>query len=269
MRWLKAYTTVMKVSVHSILQYRVNVFMTWFISILSLVVPFTFWSTVYNSNSKVIGYNHTEMITYIILSTILSRFLLYDGIQQSISQDIRDGKLSQYLVKPISYKMYTFSNTIIKKVMDFLVIILLLPFFIVPLVNNNYLQFSLHGNNILFFIIATALAIGISFNIYYILGLISFWMVECSGLYIALGTAFNFLAGGLFPLDIFRELKLLSKYLPFQYQLFFPIKVYLGNLSEHETFEGLVIQMIWFVLITILAKLLWRKGIRRFSSVGG
>jgi ABC-2 type transport system permease protein len=102
------------------------------------------------------------------------------------------------------------------------------------------------------------------------LALLSFWLLEVSTL-IFIVFAFEYLAGGhLFPLDILPSA--LTKALaltPFPYQLFFPISVYLEQTTGAALYSGLVIQAMWVCAIYCLARWVWRRGIRRYSAVGG
>jgi ABC-2 type transport system permease protein len=55
---------------------------------------------------------------------------------------------------------------------------------------------------------------------------------------------------------------------PFPYQLYFPISVYMGKSSGLELAKGLTAQGLWLVAAYILARLAWRRGIKKYSAVG-
>lgn len=268
MKFYKKYITVIKISTQRTLQYRVDTFLQWLISALSLVVPFSFWRTVYCERQEILGYEIDEMMTYVVLTALLGRLLIYDGIHNEISMNIRDGKLSQFLWRPVNYKMYIFFSTTGKKVIGFILLLLLYSIFLIPMNMLDYLRINLSLRNIMLFIISGGLGMMISFFIYYILGMIAFWMLDCSALYIMVGTLFYFFAGGLFPLDMFRGIKILSAIMPYQYQLFFPVKVLIGSMTCVLVLKGIGIQLIWCSILWGLSVIIWKHGIRRYSSVG-
>ncbi len=268
MRTLRKYIAVLKVSTQNFLQYRGNILLDWLLSAMTLVVPFAFWKTIYAGRKSMAGYELSDTITYVVLTTLLGKLLVYDGIHNNVAQDIREGKLSQFLWRPINYKSYMFFNTIGKKLMDFVVMFLLFSVLLIPLDDRGFFKAALTIETWLAFLCSAFLGAILSFFLYFILGLIAFWMTECSALYITLGTLFYFLAGGLFPLDMFRELKRISKILPFQYQLYLPVKIYLGSLSTSAVIQGLGVQMIWCFVLWGLSVVIWKCGIKKYSSVG-
>jgi ABC-2 type transport system permease protein len=59
-----------------------------------------------------------------------------------------------------------------------------------------------------------------------------------------------------------------SNFLPFQWTFNFPIVALIGNLSPLQLGAGLAAQALWIVGGFLLVNVVWRFGVRRFSSVG-
>lgn len=133
MRTLRKYIAVLKISTQNMLQYRGNILLNWLLSVLTLVTPFAFWNTVYAGRDRMAGYELSDTITYVMFITLLGKLLIYDGIHNTVSQDIREGKLSQFLWRPINYKAYIFFSTIGNKLMDFAVMCLLFSTILIPM----------------------------------------------------------------------------------------------------------------------------------------
>jgi ABC-2 type transport system permease protein len=110
----------------------------------------------------------------------------------------------------------------------------------------------------------------LQFLISYTLALLAFWLLEISTL-IFIIFAFEYIAGGhLFPLDILPPV--LAKVLfftPFPYQMFFPVSIYVGKITGAMMYQGLIIQFLWVVAFYVLARVVWSRGIRKYSAVGG
>jgi ABC-2 type transport system permease protein len=56
--------------------------------------------------------------------------------------------------------------------------------------------------------------------------------------------------------------------MPFQWGFAFPIDLLMGRLTPHETWVGFGIQAAWIFGGTVMIKILWHFGIRRYSAVG-
>jgi ABC-2 type transport system permease protein len=51
--------------------------------------------------------------------------------------------------------------------------------------------------------------------------------------------------------------------------MFFPVSVYLERVGGPDLYRGLLIQGAWVVAAYLLARLVWSRGIRKYSAVGG
>jgi ABC-2 type transport system permease protein len=78
------------------------------------------------------------------------------------------------------------------------------------------------------------------------------------------------LSGGLFPLDVFGEgLMALFRFMPFQYIIYFPLSIVVGNATANEIVFGVLVQVIWLVLLYGISKIVWRAGMKRYIAAGG
>lgn len=266
---MKKYYTCFRLVVQGSLQYRTDFVLGWIISIFTLIAPIILWTAIFKENKEIYTYNFGTMLTYLIISNIFSKLLLSSEVKDTIAADIRDGRLSQFLFKPINYKLYMLVFSFGNRIFRFLLIFI--PAVIAAGILSCFgkLSFNVSLGNIMLFIVSAVFAILLSYHIYYILGNIAFWMLECTALFITLDIIFFFLAGGLFPLDIFPKFKVVSSYLPFQYQLFFPVKICTGGLSPSEIFRGLFVQFVWIVIMMIISMWIWKKGMKKYSATGG
>jgi len=47
------------------------------------------------------------------------------------------------------------------------------------------------------------------------------------------------------------------------------VSIYIGKTTDAAIQRGLVIQMLWVIAAYALARLVWSRGIRKYSAVGG
>jgi len=79
-----------------------------------------------------------------------------------------------------------------------------------------------------------------------------------------------FISGQMLPLDLLPDpWRTLLKFLPFQYMAYFPAVVFLGKIKGVDLAWGLLGELTWAVVFIILARALYRLGLRRYSAFGG
>jgi len=102
------------------------------------------------------------------------------------------------------------------------------------------------------------------------MALLAFWVLDVST-FIFILYAFEYIAGGhLFPLDVLPPVANQAlHFTPFPYLLFFPVNIYLGRVTGAQLWQGLLVQACWVAAALVLARLVWSRGIRKYSAVGG
>jgi len=50
---------------------------------------------------------------------------------------------------------------------------------------------------------------------------------------------------------------------------YFPASVFLGKIQGQELVNGLILEFVWAVVFIVLARWLYRIGLRRYSAYGG
>jgi len=79
-----------------------------------------------------------------------------------------------------------------------------------------------------------------------------------------------FFAGALFPIDVLPvALQKIIYLTPFPYLVFFPLKIWLEQVSLAAAVKSVFICFVWLVFFYWLAKFLWRKGARNYGAYGG
>jgi hypothetical protein len=89
----------------------------------------------------------------------------------------------------------------------------------------------------------------IQFFITYSLAMMAFWILEISTIVFIVYSFEYFLSGQMFPIDIMPPaVQAVMKWLPFYYELFCPIAIFLGRLKGAELVQALTIQTGWLLL---------------------
>ena len=75
----------------------------------------------------------------------------------------------------------------------------------------------------------------------------------------------------MFPLDLLPEWAYaIARCLPFYYQMYFPAAIFTGRLTDPTLiFQGYGIQVAWVIALLLVNQVLWSRGLRRHTAVGG
>ena len=263
------YWHVINVGIQNTLVYRVNFFFRVIFGLVPLFAVISLWRAVYGSGSGAVGgYTLSQMISYYLILTIVDALTAVSEDDWQIAADIKDGNISQFLVKPIDYLTYRFCLFGAGRLIYTAVAALPVAAFIWM----HRQHFILPADLFTFacFLVSLTLTGLLQFLLSYTLALMAFWLLEVSTL-IFIVFAFEYIAGGhLFPVDILPAMLVKILFLtPFPYLLYFPVSIYVGKTTGNALWMGLAVQALWVTAGYLLARFAWSRGVRKYSAVGG
>lgn len=265
---LNKYRHVFLVGLQSNIVYRWNFALRGFFSLFHLAVVFTLWTAAYAGASEIGGFDVRQTMTYFVMLLVLQFFIGAFNEDYQISEEIRNGLINQFLLKPINYFIYRFSIYVAARLVSGLLI--LLPLALAFPFIKDYITFPDEMWRITLGLPAIMLSALIQFSIAYCFGMLTFWFLEIQG-FVILSLAIETLLGGqMFPLDLMPDWVFkLSQFLPFYYQMYFPAAIITGRIDQALAVQGLIVQFGWVVLLLGINHLLWSRGLRRHTAVGG
>ena len=258
------------IGIQNNLTYRFNFLARTLFGFIPLIAILYVWRTIYQGKTQpmVGSYSLAEMISYYLLVTIVDALTAVNEDDWQIAGDIKDGNISQFLLKPIDYLTYRLCLFFSGRVTYLTVAAIPLAIFILCLSQYFVLPktFAAFGC----FLVSVCLTALLQFFTSYALAMLAFWVLEVST-FIFIVFAFEYIASGhLFPLDILPPGLVQVLYLtPFPYQLYFPVSIYMGTTTGASLVRGFIIQASWLVAAYGLARLAWARGIRKYSAAGG
>lgn len=271
MRQLRKYGYVFTVGLQSALVYRWNFFLRGSFSLVHLCLIFILWGAAFSGVAQMGGFDLRQTLTYFIVVLALQFMIGAFNEDFQISEEIRNGLINQFLLKPVNYFGYRLSlftsARLISGGLIFVPLLLVSPWLI------EHLTFPHEPWRIPAALAAMALAAVLQFTIAFCFGLLAFWFLEIQGFVILSYAMETFLSGAMFPLDLLNRWPwafALTQYLPFPYQMYFPAAILTGRIdSGADIARGLVIQLFWVLVAAGFARLLWARGLRRHTAVGG
>lgn len=266
---LSKYRHSFAIGLQSNLVYRWNFAIRACFSLFHLAVIFLLWGTAFAGKSDIGGFSLPATMTYFITTLVMQFFIGAFNEDFQISEDIRNGLINQFLLKPINYFAYRISLFAAARLVSGL--LALVPLALAFPLLKDYIELPHDLWRYALAIPAMMIAALVQFTIAYCFGLLTFWFLEIQS-FIILSLAIETLfAGQVFPLDLVDpRLYHVAQYLPYYYQMYFPVALITGRLQgPAEAVHGLIVGSIWVLIMLGIAQFLWRRGLRRHTAVGG
>ncbi len=261
------YLQIFKITWQNIFVYRINFFVWRLRSLITFLGIYFFWEAIYFYNDSIGPYKSREMLTYILLSSLLQSLVLSSRTPQ-MGSDISRGTLSKHLMQPFKYLRKLFFIDVADKAANvFFLIFELSGIFLILkppfIVQNNIL-------NLLSFFVAMFLSLLLFYYMSLVIGLLTFWYPENHGwpMRFLFNVSNRFLSGSYVPLNVLPSFLGFLQFFPSAFLIYFPLQVYLGKLSQAEIFAGLGLMLIWILLLKFFSRYMWNKGLKNYTAAG-
>jgi len=265
---MNKYWQISRTTLQESFAYPISFFLWRFRSFVLFLSLFFFWLAIFQNRQSFLGYQKEQMLTYVVGITFL-KALVVTSFSADVAGQIRSGELTRVILAPINFFSYQFFRDLTGKGLTFFLVILeiffLLSFFGFPF------YFPQNVVTYLLFLLILLLAILLFFFLSLSLSVTAFWTDDPWATRWLFGVVFlEFFSGGFFPLDTLPVWLSKIIYLtPFPYLIFFPLKIWLEQVSFNESVEILGITLFWLIVFFVLAKVLWQKGSKNYGAFGG
>lgn len=258
---LRAYPTLLRVGFAGALAYRAEL-VVWMLTTTMPLVSLSIWSAVARV-APVGRYGQSELVGY-FLSALVVRQVTGSWLVWEMNQEIRQGTLSQRLLKPI-HPLLGFSAENLAAIP--LRAILCLPVVAFALV---YADLTRSGPLIAIFFASLLGAWLINFSIMAVIGSLAFFLSSSTSVFELWLMTFMLLSGYVVPLELFPGwVRTVAEMLPFRYTLGFPVEVVIGVMPLDQALGNLFVQWAYAGASLVLALVVFRAGVRRFGAFGG
>ncbi len=242
------------------LEYRAEIAL-WVISGLLPLIMLSIWSQSYIITS--IGWNNRMLVQYFLSAFIVRQFTAV-WVMITFEQDNLEGKLSPFLLQPLTPFWRYFSSHIAEQMtrIPFVIFILFVFYLINP---GLHLDFGIYS--IVLGLISIFFAFLLRFLIHWIFAMVCFWSDRASAIERLLLIPYTFLSGLVAPLDIYpTAIRKFAYHTPYPYLVDFPSKVISGqNINISSGFTSISIWLFSLIVISIMA---WKIGVKHYSGMG-
>ncbi|MGA3170548.1 MAG: ABC-2 family transporter protein [Chthoniobacteraceae bacterium] len=263
------YAKVFDIGLQNTFVYRWNFLIRSMVGLVPLAGTVLIWRAIFHERgSDVAGYDYRDMVWYFLLTVLVDNLITPTEDEWQIAADIRDGQINSFLIKPMNYLGYRF--TLFASYRLLYTLVTLAPVAVLVWYFRGVVALPDSALTWLLTAISLLMAGLIQFFIAYSLAMLAFWILEISTVVFIFYSFEYFLSGHMFPLDIMPGwLQSTLRVLPFTYELFFPISIFLGKTSGAQMWTGLAIQTGWLLLAWLAARAMFRRGVHHHQAVGG
>jgi ABC-2 type transport system permease protein len=266
---IKKYAAAFKLEMQSVMEYRMDFIMSLISGGFTVIIQFFLWTAIYGDSqeTELFGYEYSQMVVYIVMAAIMAR-ITATGFEYDIMTDIMEGNLNRFFVQPVGHMPYRIIGFLGRKAVECLMVIIIAAGLLILLSFTVGAEFNFI--NILIALALAPLSLLINCMMFYCISATSFWLTWGWGVFNGLGVVTTILSGGIFPIDVFGERMVsILRFLPFQYIIYFPLNIVVGNASRADILEGVAMQLAWILILWALSQLYWRVGMKKYIAARG
>lgn len=260
---LRAMPDLVRVGVAGVSAYRAEM-VIWILSATMPLVMMALWDAV-AAGGPVAGLGALDLGRYFV-ATLIVRQLSSAWLLWELNYDIRQGRLSNKLLKPM--------HPLVQYAVDMVVaiplrLLVLSPLLVGVLALRPELLWVPTPLQLAVFALSLAAAWMVNFLIQALFAILSFWIDKSDALFGVWFGAYSLLSGYLAPMDVFPgPVAAVLRLSPFRAMLGGPVETLAGLSSPAEMAADLAVSLGWTAALAVAVALAWRAGIRRYGAFG-
>ncbi len=261
---VRALPTLLRIGLLEAIAYRGEM-IVWMLATTMPLVMLALWGAVARE-APVGRYGEPQFVAY-FLAAFIVRQLTGAWVFYTMNFEIRDGTLATRLLRPVhplvAYTCEGIASMPMRIVISIPVAGISLAVVGAGAITHDPRMWGL-------WILSIAGAWLISLFVNFSVGCTAFFAESSMKLMDAWLVFYFVLSGYVVPVDLFPPaLRAVVDWLPFRYQIGFPVEVMTGALTPAQALALLARQWTWVVIGSGVTTFMWRRGLRRFAAYGG
>lgn len=264
---MKKYIEVFRLSFKMQIVWRFDAVMTMSATFCRILAAWILWQAIFSANTQIKGFSFAAMLSYYIISSILSSIDFSHQISGEVSELIQNGAFSGHMVTPMN-PLFFFSSMTAGESVFHLGFSLLAAAVCAFLFNMNLIITQDALNIILAAgIILTGLAFMACYH--YTIGVLTFKFIDIDFFMYVQGNIIAFVTGALVPLSLLPDSALfVLRFLPFTHVVYTPAMLLCGQINAEEGLFGLALISLWTVIMFSAAQYAYNRLRVKYDGVG-
>lgn len=256
---LPAYLKLASLQLQVTYAYRAEVIGGLLVALLRILLLTAVWTAAYGGRIAVDGIALPNVLTFVTLGN-LQLVLMRPMLVWYVQRRVHDGQIALDLARPLPFIGQLFAQQLGATAGLLPFVLLSIPLALVV----GHMAPPVSPGAAAAYLISLLLAYLIATLIGLLMGLAAFWTVQSLGVGVIYEFATQFFGGALVPLFFFPPLlRTLADVLPFQTQVFIPVSIYTGAISDAgDIGHALGLQVFWIVALSVIAHFVWQHAKR-------
>lgn len=255
------YTKTAALGFLQVANYRTEVWFQIMQKMLVLAGTILLWSIL---GTNLTGQTYAQLIAYFLMANGVRELIdaQYGKFGSSMIDDIKAGKISSYLLQPTRTVYYMFARHTGTRGVA-------IAFSLVYLIVGLVLSPPTSVVACLLFLVVVVSALFICLAQCTIVGCFAFWMTDAKGLKNVVNHFSKVFSGAMIPLTIFPEaVKVPVMLSPFASYAYLPATLLQTRTVNSFLLLQVGVSIAWAILLLIISRSIWRKGVKRYEAIG-
>lgn len=245
--------------------YRLEFFMGIINTIITIVVYLCIYKALYGDKTEVDGISFAMVATSFVISLGLSSAFEYN--EMFLQHKVEDGSITNELLKPVNFMLRLLAENVGEGIFK-------IVFQFLPALAFTMLYAKLCPPKSILHLVVMIFSVGFGYLILWLIGFIvqtwSFWLFSVWGIMTIKNVFVRILSGTLLPIWFMPQIiRKIIAFTPFESIYFTPVQIYLGEITWMEILSKITIQAVWIVILLVIAKFFWKRGIKKLVVQGG
>ncbi|MDK2968825.1 MAG: viologen exporter family transport system permease protein [Lacrimispora sp.] len=263
---LRKYLEIIKIFIKTQLAWRGDAVIQILFTLTKILFACLLWRTIFKDRDQVAGFTINSMLSYYIISSFLNQMDMSSRVSGEISQRIRNGTFSKYMVLPVNIQGYFIA-------MELGIVLFYLSLDVITSVIwifAFHIRFVFVSDPVAFVGAMILILLGLFFmaQLNYYLGLLTLKYEEIGTFLMIKDNLVAFITGSLIPLVLLPQgFVAVMKVFPFYYVTYLPSMLLIGRLKG-ELGMGLLVLACWCVILQAVIYATWHNYRIKYDGVG-
>lgn len=264
---MKLFGSMLKTALKQQLQYRSAMLAGMFTQCMFALIYICVYIAYYEYNIGSPGMTLVQAVSFTWLNQAFLRMMSLSGLND-VEEMMHDGRIAFELARPADLQGMWFARALAKHIAPFCVNAPLT--LCIALVMPQNMRLVLDLDMLPLGLLSLMLSILVASTFTVLLTESLFWTVSGDGINKLLPMIATVFSGSLLPLEFFPDaVKLVLRALPFAAVSDAPMRILVGAADVRSAWGAVILQMVWLAVLTILARVLLQRGVKKCMVQGG